>query len=206
MTEYEKNFQIVKEALETYRDTPPDDGKRRFVDLLMKRSLKDAQNDPEGKKYHNLIVLRYISSTKRAKKPICDALHISRASVTTYKGREIQSYEAATNNAIDRLLVLAFGAGGIDWDGPIPHSQILRRGALQSEAAEAAETPPESALAGRMAELLRLKYGLVAGLLAGMERHIRESAELSAELRGGILDAIKAAQARLVLNAVFDLT
>lgn len=95
--------------METYRDTPPDDGKRRFVDLLMKRSLKDAQNDPEGKKYHNLIVLRYISSTKRAKKPICDALHISRARVTTYKGREIQSYEAATNNAIDRLLVLAFG-------------------------------------------------------------------------------------------------
>lgn len=202
MTEYEKNFQIVKEALETYRDAPPDDGKRRFVDLLMKRSLKDAQNDPEGKKYHNLIVLRYISSTKRAKKPICDALHISRASVTTYKGREIQSYEAATNNAIDRLLVLAFGFGGIDWDGPIPHSQILQRGALQSEAAEAL---PESALAGRIAELLRLKYGLVAGLLVGMERHIRESAELSAEVRGGIIEAIQTAQARLVLNAVFDL-
>lgn len=202
MTEYEKNFQIVKEALETYRDTPPDDAGRRFVDWLMKRSLQAAQNDPEGKKYHNLIVLRYISSTKRAKKPICDALHISRASVTTYKGREIQSYEAATNNAIDRLLVLAFGAGGIDWDGPIPHSQILRRGALQSEAAEA---PPESTLAGQMAELVRLKYDLVAGLLAGMERHIRESAELSAEVCGGIIEAIKTAQARLVLNAAFDL-
>ena len=202
MTEYEKNFQIVKEALETYRDTPPDDGKRRFVDWLMKKSLKDAQNDPEGKKYHNLIVLRYISSTKRAKKPICDALHISRASVTTYKGREIQSYEAATNNAIDRLLVLAFGVGGIDWDGPIPHSQILRRGALQSEAAEA---PPESELAGQMAELTGLKYSLVAGLLARMERHIRENVELSAEERGGILTAVKTAQARLVLNAAFDL-
>lgn len=147
-------------------------------------------------------MLRYISSTKRAKKPICDALHISRASVTTYKGREIQSYEAATNNAIDRLLVLAFGAGGIDWDGPIPHSQILRRGALQSEAAEA---PLESTLAGQMAELVRLKYDLVAGLLAGMERHIRESAELPEGERSGILAAVKTAQARLVLNAAFDL-
>lgn len=202
MTEYEKNFQIVKESLEAYRDAPPDDAGRRFVDWLMKRSLQAAQNDPEGKKYHNLIVLRYISSTKRAKKPICDALHIGRACKTTYKGREIQSYEAATNNAIDRLLVLAFGAGGIDWDGPIPHSQILQRGALQSEATKA---PPESTLVKLTAELTQLKYDLVAGLLAGMERHIRESAELSAEVRGSILEAIQTAQARLVLNAVFDL-
>lgn len=198
MTEYEKNGRIVRAALEAYRDAPPDDAGRRFVDWLMKRSLQAAQNDPDGKKYHNLIVLRYISSTKRAKKPICDALHISRASVTTYKGREIQSYEAATNNAIDRLLVLAFGAGGVDWDGPIPHSQIS-----QSEAAEA---PPESALVKLTAELTRLKYGLVAGLLAGMERHIRESAELPERERGGILEAIQTAQARLVLNAAFDLT
>ena len=197
MTEYEKNFQIVKEALEAYRDAPPDSGVRRFVDWLMKRSLKDAQNDPEGKKYHNLIVLRYISSTKRAKKPICDALHICRANKIIHKGVEISSFDAVTYNAIDRLLVLAFGFGGIDWDGPIPHC-----GALQSEAAEA---PPESELAGQMAELTGLKYSLVAGLLAGMERHIKESAELSAEERGGILVAVKTAQARLVLNAAFDL-
>lgn len=202
MTEYEKNFQIVKNALEAYRDAPPDSGVRRFVDWLMKRSLKDAQNDPEGKKYHNLIVLRYISSTKRAKKPICDALHICRANRIIHKGVEINSFDAVTYNAIDRLLVLAFGFGGIDWDGPIPHSGILQRGALQSEAAEA---PPESELAGQMAELTGLKYSLVAGLLAGMERHIKESAELSAEERGGILAAVKTAQARLVLNAVFDL-
>lgn len=189
MTEYEKNREILMEMLETYRDTPPDDGKRRFVDWLMKRSLHAAQNDPEGKKYHNLIVLRYISSTKRAKKPICDALHIGRACMTTHKGSKVQCYEAVTDNAIDRLLVLAFGADGIDWGSPSRSPQG------QSEAAEA---PPESALA-------RLKYDLVAGLLAGMERHIRESAELSAEVRGGIVEAIKTAQARLVLDAVFDL-
>ena len=46
----------------------------------------------------------------------------------------------------------------------------------------------------------------MAGLLAGMERHIRDSAELSEGERGGILEAIKTAQARLVCNAVFDLT
>lgn len=199
MTAYEENRQAVRAALEAYRDAPPDDGKRRFVDWLMKRSLHAAQNDPEGKKYHNLIVLRYISSTKRAKKPICDALHIGRANKTKHKGVEMQYYEAATDNAIDRLLVLAFGIDGIEWDGPygLPHSGILQR--------EAAAVPPKSTLAGKMAEITRLKYSLVAGLLAGMERHIRESAEFSAEVRSGILAAVKTAQARLVFNAAFDL-
>lgn len=188
MTEYEIHRAILVDTLETYRDTPLDDAKRRFVDWLMKRSLRTAK-DPIEKKYHNLIVLRYISSTKRTKKPICDALHIGRACMTTHKGRKVQCYEAVTDNAIDRLLVLAFGVDGIDWDGPSRSPQG------QSEAAEA---PHESALVG-------LKYDLVAGLLAGMERHIRESAELSAEVRNGILAAVKTAQARLVLNAAFDL-
>lgn len=195
MTVYEKNREIVREALEAYRDAPPDDGKRRFVDWLMKRSLQAAQNDPHGKKYHNLIVLRYISSTKRAKKPICDALHIGRASKTTHKGREVQCYEAVTDNAIDRLLVLAFGVEGIDWNGPKPP---------QAEN-KAAEAPSESVIEGQVSELTGLKYSLVAGLLAGMERHIRESAELPERERGGILEAIKAARARLVLNVAFDL-
>lgn len=113
MTEYEIHRAILVDALETYRDTPPDDRKRRFVDWLMKRSLRAAK-DPIEKKYHNLIVLRYISSTKRAKKPICDVLHIGRACKTTHKGSEVQCYEAVTDNAIDRLLILLFGVGGID--------------------------------------------------------------------------------------------
>lgn len=104
MTEYEKNKKMLVEALETYRETPPDDGKRRFVDWFVKKSLQAAQNDPAGKKYHNLIVLRYISSTKRAKKPICDALHIGRG-----------SFDDVTRAAVDRLMVLVFGVGGIDW-------------------------------------------------------------------------------------------
>lgn len=158
---------------------------------MMKRSLHAAQNNPDGKKHHNLLALRYISSTKRAKKPICDALHIGRASKTVHKGREMQCYEAVTDNAIDRLLVLAFGIGGVDWDSPPPPAQE------QSEAGEYLRMA---------AELTGLKYSLVAGLLAGMERHIRESAELSEDICGGILEAVKTAQARLVLNAAFDLT
>ncbi len=54
-------------------------------------------------------------------------------------------------------------------------------------------------------ELVRLKYDLAAGLLAGVERHIRENAEFSEDLRSGILEAVKTAQARLVLNAAFDM-
>lgn len=195
MTAYEENRKIIMEALEAYRDAQPDDEKRRFIDWLMKRSLKAVQNDPDGKKYHNLIVLRYISSTKRAKKPICDALHIGRASKTTHKGREVQCYEAVTDNAIDRLLVLAFGVDGIDWNGPKPP---------QAEN-KAAEAPSESVIEGQVTELTGLKYSLVAGLLAGMEQHIRESAELPERERGGILEAIQDTQARLVLNAAFDL-
>lgn len=186
MTAYEENREILVEALESYRDTPPDARKRRFVDWLMKRSLKDAQNDPEGKKYHNLIVLRYISSTRRAKKPICDALHIGRACMTTHKGNKVQCYEAVTDNAIDRLLVLAFGVDGVDWGSP-------------------SSSPQGQSVAAEYSQLVGLKYDLVAGLLAGMERNIRENVELSAEVRGGILAAVKTAQARLLLNAAFDL-
>jgi len=180
MTAYEENRRVVAAALEAYRDAPPDDGKRRFVDWLMKRSLHAAQNDPEGKKYHNLIVLRYISGPKRAKKPICDALHIGR-----------QNYDDVTEAAIGHLLVLAFGVDGIDWGSPSRSPQ--------------AEDGVGECL--RMAaEVTGLKYSLVAGLLAGAERHIRESAELSEDMRGGILEAVQTAQARLVLNAAFDLT
>jgi len=102
----------------------------------------------------------------------------------------MQCYEAVTDNAIDRLLVLAFGIGGIDWDSLPPPAQE------QSEAGEYLRMA---------AEHTKLKYNLVVGLLAGMERHIRESAELSEDIRGGILEAVKTEQARFALNATFDL-
>ena len=196
MTTYETYRHIVMDALETYRDTPPNTAKRRFVDWLMKKSLKATRNDPEEKKYHNLIVLRYISSTRRAKKPICDALHISRSGKTRHKGRMVQCYEAVTDNAIDRLLLLAFGVDGIDWGGePAP---------AQTEDAAAKAPSEEGALLGRMAELAELKYSIVAGLLAGVTQHLREDTELSEDIRGGILEAIRTVQARIVLNAAFD--
>lgn len=192
MTSYEMGKNWLLDALETYRDTPPGAGKRRFVDWLMERSRdaakrEAANGDDTGKKYHNLIALRYIADSHPSKLKICKALHIGRASKTRHKGRSVQCYEAVTDNAIDRLLVLAFGVNGIEWDGP-------------------SSSPQGQSVAAEYSQLVELKYDLVAGLLAGMERHIRESAELSAELRGGIAEAVKTAQARLVLNAAFDLT
>lgn len=195
MTAYEKNRQIVMEALESYRDMSPDDGKRKFVDWLMKRSLKVAQNDLEGKKYHNLIVLRYLSVTERSKKKICDALHIGRACKTTHKGRKVQCYEAVTDNAIDRLLILAFGVGGIDWDSP--H--------LPQVESKDTEIPPENVLVELITEFIGLKYSITAKLLTEMQQQVKESTELSSEMRSRISDAIKTVQAQLVLNAVFGL-
>lgn len=55
------------------------------------------------------------------------------------------------------------------------------------------------------AELTGLKYSIVASLLSALERHIRENAELSAEIRNAILKGVKTVQAQLLLNAVFDL-
>lgn len=192
MTEYEKNREIIVEALKAYRDTPPDDAVRRFIDWLMKKSLRSAQNDPDGKKYHNLIVLRYISSTKRSKKAICDALHIGRACKTTHKGREMQCYEAVTDSAIDRLLVLAFGMDGIDWD----ESQVEHKMAARQSSDTSVRLTCEP---------VALKYAITMGLLVGMSRNIRENTELPMQIQSNILDVIRTAQARLVLNAVFDL-
>lgn len=200
MTSYEMGKYWLLDALETYRDTPPGTGKRRFIDWLMGRSRdaakrEAANGDETGKKYHNLIALRYIADSRPSKLKICKTLHIGRAAKTRHKGRTVQCYEAVTENAVDRLLVLAFGVDGIDWDS-----------VSDSPAPQEAEGEAAEALTGQTAELARLKYSLVAEMLAGMERHIRESAELSAELRSGIVEAVKTAQARLVLNAAFDLT
>lgn len=192
MTEYEKNREKIVEALEAYRDTPPDDAARRFIDWLMKKSLRSAQNDPDEKKYHNLIVLRYISSTKRSKKTICDALHIGRACKTTHKGREMQCYEAVTDNAIDRLLVLAFGMDGINWD----ESQVEN---------ETADCQSSDTSVRMTCELVALKYAITMGLLVGMSRNIRENTELPVQIQSNMIDVIRTAQAQLVLNAVFDL-
>lgn len=105
MTIYEMGKYWLLDALEKYRDTPPDTFKRAFIDRLIKISQRTAGNDETEKKYHNLIVLRYITDTRPQGYRICKALHIGR-----------DNYEEVTANAIDRLLVLAFGTDGIDWN------------------------------------------------------------------------------------------
>lgn len=108
MTIYEMGKYWLLDALETYRDTPPDTPKRAFIDRLIEASRRAAGSNQTEKQYHNLVVLRYITDTRPSVQRICKALHI---------GRQRENYEAVTANAVDRLLVLAFGANGINWTG-----------------------------------------------------------------------------------------
>lgn len=105
MTHYEMGKYWLLHTLETYRDTPPDAPERKFIDRLINLSRRAAVDEQE-KQYHNLVVLRYITDTRPSKLRICKALHVGR-----------QGYEAVTDHAIDRLLVLAFGIDGINWNG-----------------------------------------------------------------------------------------
>lgn len=106
MTHYEMGKYWLLHTLEAYRDTPPDTPERRFIDRLISASRRAAGSRPEEKRLHNLAVLRYITDTKPSKLRICEALHVGR-----------QSYEAITEQAVERLLILAFGTDGIDWNG-----------------------------------------------------------------------------------------
>lgn len=113
MTQYEMGKYWLLHTLETYRDTPPEATERKFIDRLIVRS-RNAAGSVEEKKYHNLIVLRYITNTRPSMQRICAALQTSRNKA---------SFEAITGHAIDRLLVLAFGIAGINWQeaaGPEP--------------------------------------------------------------------------------------
>ena len=104
MTLYQNRREMLLSLLETYRDTAPE-AWRRYMDGLIETSRRAAGNDPDEKRYHNLIVLRYIAGKSPAMLRICKALHISRA-----------NYDSITGQAIDQLLALAFGTDGIPWE------------------------------------------------------------------------------------------
>lgn len=106
MTIYEMGKYWLLHTLEAYRDTPPEKPERKFIGRLIEGSRNAAGDSPEEKRLHNLIVLRYITGTRPTTQRICEALHM---------GRQRANYEVVTANAIDRLLVLAFGADGINW-------------------------------------------------------------------------------------------
>lgn len=105
MTVYEMGKYWLLHTLETYRDTPPDTVQREFIDNLINLSRHAVENEQE-KRYHNLIVLRYIIDTRPSFQRICAVLHTQ---------RNKSNFERVTNEAIDRLLVLAFGLNGINW-------------------------------------------------------------------------------------------
>lgn len=105
MTIYETNREWLVNTLESYRSLPAESAARTFIDRLIEASRNSVGTDGSEKKYHNLIVLQYIADTRLSVQRICGALHIGR-----------QNYKAVTANAIDRLMMLAFGLDGIDWE------------------------------------------------------------------------------------------
>lgn len=106
MTDYERNRELLVGAMEAYRSLPADSYEHAFIDRLLEVSRSNAGTNETEKKYHNLIILRYIADTRLSMQRICNALHI---------GRQRENYQAVTANAIDRLMILAFGVDGIDW-------------------------------------------------------------------------------------------
>lgn len=107
MTLYEMLKYWLLDMLEKYRDTPKNAPKRIFVDKIIEVSRRAAEYSAEDKQYHNLVVLRYLVDTPISVNQICKALRI---------GRQKENYERITGYAIDRLLVLTFGADGINWN------------------------------------------------------------------------------------------
>lgn len=107
MTDYERNRELLMDALESYRSLPADSYGHAFIDRLMEVSRSSAGTNQTEKQYHNLIVLQYIADTRLSVQRICNTLHI---------GRQRENYQAVTANAVDRLMILAFGVDGIDWN------------------------------------------------------------------------------------------
>lgn len=109
MNGFEMRKYWLLDVLVKYRETPPDTFQRKFIDRLIDISRRAAGENQTAKQYHNLIVLRYITETRPPVQRICKALHLS---------REKKYYDTVTEHAIDRLLVLAFGVDGINWEAP----------------------------------------------------------------------------------------
>lgn len=102
MTEYEYRKMVLVGCLGSYRNAGPEI--RNFVDLAMTVSLRCAKTE-EDKRLHNLLVLRFITEQSFSANRICKALHMSRG-----------NFRQATGASIDRLMVLLFGADGVNWE------------------------------------------------------------------------------------------
>lgn len=59
MTSYEMRKEWFTEVLENYHTIPAVDWKRLFIDRILETSRNIAHNEQE-KRYHNLIILRYM--------------------------------------------------------------------------------------------------------------------------------------------------
>lgn len=101
MTMYEYRRMMLVICLGTYRSAGPH--VRGFVDQAMAISHRCAKSE-EDKRLHNLLVLRFVAEQSFSVNRICKALHMSRG-----------NFKQATRASIDRLMVLLFGADGVDW-------------------------------------------------------------------------------------------
>lgn len=77
MTSYEMRKEWFTEVLENYHTIPAVDWKRLFIDRILETSRNIAHNEQE-KRYHNLIILRYIAAERLSTQKICKMLHINR--------------------------------------------------------------------------------------------------------------------------------
>ena len=70
MTSYEMRKEWFTEVLENYHTIPAVDWKRLFIDRILETSRNIAHNEQE-KRYHNLIILRYIAAERLSTQKIC---------------------------------------------------------------------------------------------------------------------------------------
>ena len=106
MNEYERRREWLVGLLEAYRETPAEAAEHKFIDKLLRISRAAAGSSDSEKRYHNLIVLRYITAKRYSVQKICQVVHV---------GRQRENYEKITGDAIDRLMILVFGIDGIRW-------------------------------------------------------------------------------------------
>ncbi len=78
-SEYDKWYWLMVTMLEAYRD-PPHPALVPFIDRIVEKDAEFVKKsrDPDYRKAHNAVVLRYLTKEKLTKTAICSALHVSR--------------------------------------------------------------------------------------------------------------------------------
>ncbi|MCD8089276.1 MAG: hypothetical protein LUD81_01380 [Clostridiales bacterium] len=141
---YDSKKKYLYAALQVYKTEPPNSAKRLFIDRLTAASRSLAENSKNYKQFHNLIVLRYIAEPPPSKDEICEAL-----SINPYK------YNAASERAINKLMVLAYGVDGIKFsESNIGEVQTMPPEFINLIIQEAVKQGPETVIKNISAEII----------------------------------------------------